>query len=135
MEDKETDETPTFEQLNVSQAVKDTMTAIDTIVSEFTGLEAKHQTFSPEVYWALTMTWTEPIKRWLQGESATQICTDYGLFEGNFVRAVLRVANMVDEWTAVATFMEDVELLEKMNGVRQQLVRDFLVPDSLYLHL
>jgi hypothetical protein len=41
----------------------------------------------------------------------------------------------VDEWTAVATFLEDVELLEKLQGVRQILVRDFLIPDSLYLHL
>ncbi len=135
IEDKETDDTPSLEQLAVSSAVKESMMAIDGIVREFQVIEGKQQTFSPENYWLLTTTWVEPIKRWLQGESASQICTDYGLFEGNFVRAVLRVANMVDEWTGVATFAEDVELLEKMNGIRQALVRDFLVPDSLYLHI
>ena len=51
------------------------------------------------------------------------------------MRAVLRVANMVDEWTAVATLAEDLETLEKLHDVKPRLIRDILVPDSLYLHL
>lgn len=135
MEEKETDDTPSLNQLKTSPAVRDTLLKIDTIVCEIRSYEDKERCYSPESYWALTTTWIEPIWRWLEGESASQICTDYGLFEGNFVRAVLRMANVVDEWTAVATFLEDVELLEKLQGVRQILVRDFLIPDSLYLHL
>jgi superfamily II RNA helicase len=135
MEEKETDDTPTLNQLKTSPAVRETLLKIDDLVCEIRSYEDKERSYSPESYWALTTTWIEPIWRWLEGESASQICTDYGLFEGNFVRAVLRMANVVDEWTAVATFLEDVELLEKLQGVRQILVRDFLVPDSLYLHL
>ena len=135
MEEKETDDTPSLEQLNTSPAVRETLLKIDDLVCEIRRHEDKERSYSPESYWTLTTTWIEPIWRWLEGESASQICADYGLFEGNFVRAVLRMANVVDEWTAVATFLEDVELLEKLQGVRQILVRDFLIPDSLYLHL
>ena len=135
MEEKETDDTPSINQLKTSPAVRETLLKIDELVCEIRGYEDTLQTYSPESYWALTTTWIEPIWRWLEGESASQICADYGLFEGNFVRAVLRMANVVDEWTAVATFSEDVDLLEKLQGVRQILVRDFLIPDSLYLHL
>lgn len=135
MEEKETDATPSLNQLKTSPAVRETLLKIDDIVCELRSVEDKERCYSPESYWALTTTWIEPIWRWLEGESASQICTDYGLFEGNFVRAVLRMANVVDEWTAVATFLEDVTLLEKLQGVRQILVREFLIPDSLYLHL
>jgi hypothetical protein len=51
------------------------------------------------------------------------------------VRAVLRVANIVEEWMAMATLTQDLETLEKLAGIRPELVRDIIQPDSLYLHL
>jgi superfamily II RNA helicase len=135
MEDKETDTTPTLEELQVSENVRSSLVKMDKIVEEFRRLEDAYKIASPGNYWLLTTTWVEPIWRWIHGEHASVICNEYGLFEGNFVRSVLRVANMVDEWIAVATFVEDIALLEKLQSVRQLLVRDFLVPDSLYLHL
>lgn len=135
MEEKESDDSPSLDELAVPKAVTSGMMKVDTIVREFQRAEDAQGTYSPTQFWGLTTTWVEPIWRWLGGEVASQICQMYGLFEGNFVRAVLRCANMVDEWIAVATFSEDIELLQKLQGVRGRLVRDFLVPDSLYLHI
>jgi hypothetical protein len=47
----------------------------------------------------------------------------------------MRLANLVDEWTAVATLLQDIDLLEKLRDVRGRLVKDVIVPDSLYLHI
>jgi hypothetical protein len=63
------------------------------------------------------------------------LCADYGIFEGNFVRSVLKVANVLDELCALATLESDTKLLETLEGARTRLVRDVVVPDSLYLHL
>ena len=133
--EKETDDTPSLESMSVSKEVKEVLYDLDKITKDILSLESRKGVCSRESYWTLTTTWIEPIWRWLNGENASQICADYGLFEGNFVRAVLRVANMADEWTAMATFCEDVELLEKLKDVRTNLVRDIIIPDSLYLHL
>jgi len=133
--EKETDATPSLESMNVSAEMKAVLYDLDSITKDILRLESKKGVCSRESYWALTTTWIEPIWRWLNGENASQICSDYGLFEGNFVRAVLRVANMADEWTAMATFCEDIELLEKLKNVRGNLIRDIIIPDSLYLHL
>jgi superfamily II RNA helicase len=135
IEEKDTDEAPTLGQLKVPEAVREAMVKLDTIVGDFTKEEDKRRVASPPNYWKLSTIWVEPIWRWLNGESASVICSEHGLFEGNFVRIVLRVANMVDEWIAVAQIREDIETLETLQGVRQQLVRDFIVPDSLYLHI
>ena len=86
-------------------------------------------------FWDLSTTWLEPVSAWLSGSEISKICVDYGIFEGNFVRTVMRLANLVDEWTAVATFIEDIELLEKLREVRGRLVKDVIIPDSLYLHI
>jgi superfamily II RNA helicase len=135
MEEKQKDDGPSLDDLSVPKAVKDGVNEIGILAQEFQYLEDKARLFSPTGFWSLSLTWIDPIWRWLHGESAGAICQEYGLFEGNFVRAVLRVANMVDEWTAVATLADDIETLEKLHDVKPRLIRDILVPDSLYLHL
>jgi superfamily II RNA helicase len=135
IEEKVKDETPSIASLNVPKAVKDAMMGLDGIVQEFQGFEHQEGIYSPDSYWTLCTTWVEPVWRWLQGDHASAICTDHGLFEGNFVRSVLRVTNIVEEWVSMGTYMADVELLEKLEAARANLVRDFLKPDSLYLHL
>lgn len=135
IDEKETDATPSLSELNVTKEIKDALYSLDDIAKDIIQLEAENRICSRESFWKLSTTWIEPIWRWLDGENIAQICSDYGLFEGNFVRAVLRIANMADEWTAMATLYEDIELLEKLKNVRGQLLRDSIVPDSLYLHL
>lgn len=135
VEEKETDQTPSIDEMSVTPNVRNSLYTLDELTRIFTKEEAIIRVYSPESYWRLTTTWIEPVWRWLQGENAAQICSDYGLFEGNFVRTVLRMSNLVDELIAVATFLEDLDLLEKLKDVKQRLVRDFMVPDSLYLHL
>ena len=135
IEEKVTDTTPSLANLQVSKEVRTALQQFDTIAYTFQKCEETYKKYSKESYWTLCTTWIEPVKQWLQGNSASTICSEHGLFEGNFVRTILRLANMADEWIAVGTYMSDIELLEKLQDVRPQLVRDFLVPDSLYLHL
>jgi len=133
--EKETDDTPSLEEMSVSKEVKNVLYDLDKITKEILKLESKKGICSRESYWNLTTTWIEPITRWLDGDNASQICADYGLFEGNFVRAVLRVTNMADEWMAMASYNQDLELMEKLRNINEKLVRDIIITDSLYLHL
>ena len=135
MEEKETEATPSLHELDVPNAVKEFLYKLDTATQVFTKAEAAVGRHSPEEFWRLTTTWIEPVWRWLHGSSAAEICQELGVFEGNFVRAILRIANILDELTAVATLMNDLDLLAALAEVKPSLVRDIVVPDSLYLHL
>jgi superfamily II RNA helicase len=135
MEEKETENTPGLDDLQVPKPVYMALCRIGAIVDDMFKVEEKYRAHSPENYWRLTTTWIEPIWKWLHGENLGAICSEYGLFEGNFVRAVSRIANMVDEWVAIATLASDLELLEKLSSVKTDLIRDIIVPDSLYLHI
>jgi superfamily II RNA helicase len=77
----------------------------------------------------------EPMRRWMQGDSASLICMEYELFEGNFIRSVMKMANMLDEWLSMAMYCQHVEQVEKILEVRQRIIRDMIISDSLYLHL
>ncbi len=135
IEEKETEAALSVEELNVPKPLKDFLYSLDTVTRFFTTAEAKEGRHSPEEYWRLTTSWIEPVWRWMQGDSAAVICNELGVFEGNFVRTILRISNMLDEVMAVATYLNDLELLSEVSEVKPTLVRDIVVPDSLYLHL
>lgn len=85
--------------------------------------------------WRLESGWIEPLYHWTQGESAAVICQEYGVYEGNLMRNIMKVANMVEELTNLATFTQEIEMLRNLDGLRDKLVRDLAKPDSLYLNL
>ena len=135
LEEFDRDAPPSIDALHVPDTVKNAMQNLEACVQKFTKEEAELGIYSPESYWQLSTSWVEPVWRWLQGESASAICTDYGLFEGNFVRAIHQISNLLDEWNAAATLMSNVYMLDRMRDVHKVLLRDFMESDSLYLHL
>lgn len=105
------------------------------IVKKCVQIEKEEGVLAPAGFWEIGGRWVEPLVAWIRGGHAGAICVQYGLFEGNFVRAVLRLSNLVEEWISVATFGGHLELLRTLEELRPLLMRDVVVPDSLYLHL
>jgi superfamily II RNA helicase len=134
-EGKTNDETNP-EDLRLSEKTRNALNFVDDIAYRCQEAQDKTQIrLAKEGYWSITTTWIEPLQKWMEGEEAAVICSEYGLYEGNFIRSVLKVANMVDEWVSLATFTKTIELLQMLEGVKTNLVRDIVKPESLYLNL
>jgi hypothetical protein len=88
---------------------------------------------SPSNFWDLSSLWVCVAARWLAGYGLTQIAQEFGLFEGNVQRGLLRIANLLEEWGAIATLRTDLATLEKLRSLR--FMRDEVIVDSLYLRL
>lgn len=88
---------------------------------------------SAEEYWSINDYWNEPVSDWISGDDF--VCEKRGIEHGNFVRAMLKLANILDEWINLATIMQDVEMIEKCKDFRPKIVRGFVIPDSLYLRI
>ena len=71
----------------------------------------------------------------MKGDDPAILCSQYGVYEGNLMRSVLKVSNMVEEWINMASWSQDVEWLKAMEGIQEKLVRGIAKPDSLYLRL
>jgi len=104
--------------------------AMNNVAKIITDVEVLKSDFS---YWELTSYWADPVTEWMNGND--HVCEQYGIESGNFVRAMLKLGNIVDEWINMATITQDVEMVEKMIGARNKIVRGIVVPDSLYLRL
>jgi superfamily II RNA helicase len=84
-------------------------------------------------YWSLTSYWADAVREWIGGDDF--VCELFGIEQGNFVRAMLKLSNIVEEWVAMATIMQDTEMVEKMTGISQKIIRGAVIPDSLYLRI
>ena len=98
-------------------------------------IEARAGGRAKEGYWSLSTTWIEPVWRWLGGATLQELCLDYDTYEGNMIRIFMKVANLLEEWRSLATFCEHAEMLEKMRGFEEVILRDVAVCSSLYISL
>ncbi len=133
-EEKETEDTPSIGELYVSDEVREVLLKIKDMSQEFQSLEDKIG-YPVQDYWKTGTQMIEPMRRWIEGENASLICQEHGLFEGNFIRTIMKMSNMLDEWLAMATYCQHTEQIDKINEVRQRIIRDIVISDSLYLHL
>lgn len=134
-EQKENEHASSIGELDVSDEVR---SALEYIQSMGIYYENKEQTYGLQGlpnYWKTSTQWVEPMKRWMEGEHASLICKEHDIFEGNFIRAVMKMANMMDEWLSMAVYCQHVDQIEKITEVRTRIIRDMVISDSLYLRL
>ena len=125
------------DKLDIPGSIIDILYFLNTEANRLGDLEYKLGAAQSEDAWNLSLQWTEPVFQWITNPEIPMatICTDYGLFEGNFVRGLLKLANLLDEWLSLATFCEHTDQIEKITAVKGLIVRDLVLPESLYLRL
>jgi superfamily II RNA helicase len=85
-------------------------------------------------YWDISAYWMYPIFVWATGAaSLASICSDFEIYEGNLVKAILKAEGILNELKVLATYTQDLEMLETLREFT--LVRGVVVPNSLYLTL
>jgi hypothetical protein len=47
----------------------------------------------------------------------------------------MKMSNMLDEVLAMATYCQHTDQVNKIMEVREKMIRDIVISDSLYLHL
>ena len=132
-ERKETDGDPSIHDIAVSNEVRSVLLKIQQIATQYYKKE-EEIAYPMYEYWVISTKMIDPIRKWIQGEDASAICQEYEIFEGNFIRSVMKMANMLDEWLAMATYCQHVDQIDKIVDVRQRMIRDVILSDSLYLH-
>jgi superfamily II RNA helicase len=133
-EKKDTEDQPSLSDLRVSYKVTGAIQQLQTMAKEIEEME-RCTGYPVEGYWNTSTVMVEPMWRWMEGEHASVICAEYNIFEGNFIRSVLKIANMLDEWLSMATYCQHTEQVEKITEVKSRLIRDVVVSDSLYLRI
>ncbi len=132
--DRETDEAqPQIEcGSSVADAYKELEAIRETLIAQE---EAATGCVADPAYWYISTEAVDIVYYWLEGMPIRELCERVGMFEGNMTKLVLKAANLLEELVALATLSKNTELLNKLHGLSGHLVRDVVIPDSLYLRL
>ena len=121
--------------LFISDRVKETLVTVDMWGQQGVRIDLDCVVESPENFWSLATLWVCIGHEWVSGASATELVAKYEIYEGNLMRGLLKLANILNEWIAMATYTADVDMLDKLKDTHKLLLRDISIPESLYLHL
>ena len=119
--------------IKVPQAVKDSLYGLTELWDTLRKVEV--QQFSAQSKWKMSTAWIGPMWDWMNGDAVATICQNYGIYEGNLIRSVLKLQNMLDEWRSMAAFCEHTDIMDKFRDAHHLLVREAVIQDSLYLHM
>ena len=83
--------------------------------------------------WGLNLSQFQVNYKWAELNNFNEIKKLYNSFEGNFIKNILRVNNIVKELISVADILKDTELYQKLIKIEDILIRDQVTIDSLYV--
>jgi superfamily II RNA helicase len=129
---------PPLASLRVSAELRDTLNKMKDLTEDCYAKEsACGIAFSN--YWDLSTYWVEIGLAWVggSGTNVAQICSEFGVYEGNLYKFVMSLNNMLDELTSLATLRSDVAMLEKLAEVKNIVMPPGAMAwgESLYLRL
>ena len=81
--------------------------------------------------WNLSYNMYNNIKEWAKGKNWLEMSEK--TFEGNFIKNVLRLCNLTRNIEMIAKLLNNMKLLDKLNGYQEKLIRGIVITDSLYL--
>lgn len=129
------DTTISVEKLAVSNSVKEAIYDLDDLVIQCRHAETESGFISPEGFWMIHISWVEPIYKWYHGEAISSLCEAYGFFEGNFVRILNKMRNLVEEWQVIGTLSNSVVAVEMCQKLDRMFAQEVQCVESLYLRL
>lgn len=127
---------PYLSDLDVSKEFSNMLYNVSDIVDKFTDEETKlNQNIPYNVWsdWNLHLSMFNAIIRWADGKEWSEVCKYYNTFEGNFVRNVLRLVNLMRNVESIAKLTNNFKLLDKIDGYQEKLIRGVVIIDSLYI--
>jgi superfamily II RNA helicase len=86
-------------------------------------------------YWDINTEYVEIIWNWVNGSTLSEISANYGIFEGNFIRILMKLASILEEWKVLASIAKDTVTLNSLADAHNLLQVGFASSESLYLNL
>lgn len=134
------DDSPFIGELDKGEKVSSVLYSIAEFIDELKMEESKminDLPYSLKSDWNFSLSNFQFIYEWSKGDCTWgSIKTEYHKlfsFEGNFCRNILRIVNLLRNIEAIAVMSNKSNLVKKINGYYDRLVRDIVTTDSLYI--
>jgi len=123
--------------LGVNDELKDIINEVIDIRDEYADEEDLINRSLPFVLkseWHTGLSMVDIMNMWVNdGIRWSDVRDMYGNYEGDFCKNVLRLVNLIRNIVSIAKLTNNIELLNKLDGCEEKLIKDIVSVDSLYL--
>lgn len=120
------EEEPFLDQVGLSPELQNTLASLGYVAGQMSQEETRK---SPRGYWDLHTFWMPATRDWFHNVLPQEVQ------EGTFVRAMLKLCNILDELTTLLTMQPNVAVLDTLKDAKSRILRDIVRPESLYLRM
>jgi superfamily II RNA helicase len=135
--DKEkSDETIYISDMHIDNKEIEVLKQINCWLSELESSETQLQNNIPFVFrseWSTSLTMYEAVREWCNGKTWFEIKNIFNSFEGNYIKNILRLCNLVRNILSIAKIMKNVKFINSLDGFQEKLIKDIVTTDSLYI--
>jgi len=121
-----------LDEINLSLKEKNIIKSIVQISDDIYNDELKLVQDTPFYFrseFNLALNMYESIKDWTDGKNI-----DFSSnFEGNFIKNILRLTNLTKNIESIAKLLNNIKLLNKLEGYQEKLIKGIVITDSLYI--
>ena len=85
--------------------------------------------------WDLSYNMIEPTYLWLNGQDINILVQQFPLYEGNFIKDMVKLSNVAEDIIKMANLLEKNEIASKVSKILSQITRGVVNVESLYIKL
>lgn len=115
-----------------TKLIHDRLDKIENLITEFKNVEYQNEIENDD-YWVICYDYIDPAYLWTTGEHFSNVIKYIDTYEGNFVRNMLKINNIVHDLACLCQIYGDLELLPVLEKIDGLIIRDVVTVNSLYL--
>jgi superfamily II RNA helicase len=118
--------------LKVSPILKEKIQYLDDISEYYYNSEDKNSIYINSDF-KVYLDFIEPSYIWAQGKTIQEVYNYTSIYDGNFVKAILRINNIMMNFSDICNHLKKYDLLKKIENYEEILIRDVVSINSLYI--
>ena len=123
-----------IKDLKIPIETKKILYDISDLNHDYHNIEDKKYNIITDANYNLYLDFIEPAYIWVSGGTINQILEKFEIYEGNFVRGILRINSVCEDLIKISEIIKDYNLLKKLEGIEEKLIRDIVTINSLYIN-
>jgi superfamily II RNA helicase len=134
IDDTRKDDKFTFNSIKCSKNVKNVINSVHCIINDFI-TEEKRLDIDNYLYdfWEIDYTFVEPAYIWANGSTFNEIRDLIDVYEGNFIRIILKLNSIVQNLFSLNQIYGNHKLVPQLEQIEEKIIRDIVSVSSLYI--
>jgi superfamily II RNA helicase len=121
-------------QITCSPNVRSVISTVEGIINEFQTLEHECGVELTDYnFWNIYYNYVDAVYDWTDGKPLAAILANLQIYEGNFVRNMLKISNIAKDLVYISYTFGNLVIIPQLEKINSLIIRDIVTVNSLYI--